>query len=144
MRVEGVKRTSSTTKVKKKNKSSSMNFEELFELSSEDQTRITLGELLEDIKEKGKSLSEDRNIELLLEYKNMIKEFVEEAVEFGLKITQSRGFGRLGRTKIMRIVQKVDDKILELTDYMLKEETKKINMLNRIGEIQGLLTDLIV
>lgn len=92
--------------------------------------------------EKGKALVENRTVETLYEYKSMVKQFIEEAVEVGLKISERRGYGRHGRNKILKTVDNIDEKLLQLTDLVLQKESKHINILSKVGEIKGLLVNL--
>ncbi len=103
-----------------------------------------LDELLKDIESKGKQLIENRTVETLIEYREMIKGFVEEAVEKGYKIEERRGFSRTGRTRVMRTVKEIDKQLVELTNLILGQEKKQIRLLEKIGQIQGLLVNLII
>ncbi len=103
-----------------------------------------LDELLKDIETKGKQLIENRTVETLIEYREMIKGFVEEAVEKGYKIEERRGFSRTGRTRVMRTVKEIDKQLVELTNLILGQEKKQIRLLEKIGQIQGLLVNLII
>lgn len=40
------------------------------------------------------------------------------------------------------IVKEVDEKLLELTEVMMNQEKKAVNILGLIGEIKGLLINL--
>lgn len=72
----------------------------------------------------------------------MVKGFVEEAVNFGLRIEERRGLSRSTRSKVLRVVSAVDEKLLELTDIIIAQEESKLNILKKVGEIQGLLVNL--
>lgn len=110
--------------------------------NDDERRRQLLQELLDEVDKKGRDLVENRTVESLFAYKNLVKSFIEEAVDFGLKISEKRGYGRAGRTKILRSVENVDEKLLQLTDLVLQKETKHINILSKVGEIKGLLVNL--
>lgn len=110
--------------------------------NDDERRRQLLQELLDEVDKKGRDLVENRTVESLFAYKNLVKSFIEEAVDFGLKISEKRGYGRAGRTKILRSVENVDEKLLQLTDLVLQKETKHINILGKVGEIKGLLVNL--
>ena len=103
-----------------------------------------LEELLDEIRHKGNSLVENRTVETLTEYKSMIKGFIDEAVSQGLKVDEHRGFSRSGRSRVVRTVKEVDKRLLELTNIILGQEKKQIRILEKIGQIQGLLVDLML
>lgn len=122
-----------------------ISFKELLDIVDDDQNqREFLDKMLEDIKEKGRDLIEKRTVENLFEYKEMIKGFVDEAVKFGLKVEERKGMNRGSRGKILRVVSKIDEKLLELTDAIIGEEKSKIKLLEKIGQIQGLLVNLYI
>ncbi|BEP28034.1 YaaR family protein [Helicovermis profundi] len=130
------------TKAKAKKTVPSISFIEVLSAKEDDDAREKLEEILDVIEEKGKNLYEKRTVESLLDYKKMVKSFIEEAVEFGLKIEEKRGFSRGGRGRILRTVSNIDSKLTQLTDAILKKEKKQINLLEKIGEIQGLLVSI--
>lgn len=96
------------------------------------------------IQEKGELLAETQTIETLTEYKQMIKEFMRDAVDSALRLDEKRGFNRRGRTKIYKVVEQVDQKLLELTNNVVNGESSRLDLLDRIGEIQGMLVNVYV
>lgn len=147
MKVKKVQRAG-TSKVgaKKKVEVPRITFTEILGSLEEDRDRSKelLDELLKEIESKGKQLIENRTVETLVEYRDMIKGFVEEAVEQGYKIEERRGFSRSGRTRVMRTVKEIDKQLVELTNLILGQERKQIRLLEKIGQIQGLLVNLII
>ena len=101
-----------------------------------------INRLIEDIDEQGKILAQSLTVEDLKNYKKKVKESVNEAVKYGLKVQQSRGFNRGGRMRMDKTVQKVDEKLLELADAVISKEEKGLKVLNLVGEIRGLLLDI--
>lgn len=101
-----------------------------------------LQRLLQDIDDQGKLLSETVNVEDLRRYKQLVKEFMEDAVKQGLKLEERRGFNRRGRAKVYKMVAEVDKKLLELTDAVLKKQEKGLKILDMVGEIKGLLINI--
>lgn len=100
--------------------------------------------MLQEIEKKGRQLTEKRTVEVMLEYKEMIKGFVEQAVTFGLKVEERRGLSRSGRSRMMKVVSLIDEKVVELTDMILDQERPQIRILEKIGQLQGLLVNLFV
>lgn len=120
----------------------SISFLEILEVKEDDKARKMLEEMLELIEEKGKNLSERRTVEALKDYKKMVQNFIKEAVEYGLKIEEKRGFSRGGRGRSLRTVSTIDARLIDLTEAILSQEKKRINILDKVGEIQGLLVNL--
>ncbi len=118
-------------------------FREILEEQNDDERRrALLQELLDEVDHKGRELVENRTVESLFAYKNLVKSFIEEAVDYGLKLAEKRGYGRAGRNKVLRSVENIDEKLLQLTDLVLQKETKHISILSKVGEIKGLLVNL--
>ncbi len=121
-----------------------ISFTEILAVKDYDQQKQELQKALDEIDKKGQDLVENRTVENLYAYKDLIKGFIEETVMKGLEIKERRGFSRSGRTKVMRTVAEVDAKLLELTNLILKREHKEINVLKKVGEIQGLLVNIMI
>lgn len=139
--------TGAQSKLKKTNKvqtNSGISFSQMLGDKEDDNTREELYERMEDIKNKGRELGDRKTVELLIEYKKMIKGFVEDAVEFGLRVEERRGLSRRGRSKVLKVVSTIDEKLLDLTNEILNKEKKQIKVLEKIGQIQGLLINLFV
>lgn len=120
-----------------------ISFKELLDYAEDDhRQKEMLDEMMAAIEEKGKGLIESRTVESLFEYKDMVKGFVEEAVNYGLRIEERRGLSRSTRSKVLRVVSAVDQKLLELTDIIIAQEESKIKILQKVGEIQGLLVNI--
>lgn len=101
-----------------------------------------LDRMVQDIEDQGKLLSQSLNVEDLRTYKQMVKDFMQDAVKHGLKLEERRGFNRRGRTKVYKIVTEVDKKLLDLTDAVLKKQEKGLKVLDLVGEIKGLLLNI--
>ena len=149
MRVDKVTRPGAQkVKGKKKpdeaSKGESISFSEILACTEYDERRDELQKALDEIDQKGRELVENRTVETLYEYKAMIKGFIDEVVEKGFEIKSRRGYSRVGRNKVLKTVSQVDDKLVELTNMILKREHKEINLLKKVGEIQGLLVNLFV
>ena len=123
---------------------SRLSFTEILENTEEEKMRQALNEILEEINKKGRELIDKRTVENLLAYKKMVRDFVEDAVDFGLKVNARRGYGLSGRTKILRTVSTIDQRLVELTDIIIKQEKKGVSLLKKVGQIEGLLVNIFV
>nr|WP_275899699.1 YaaR family protein [Bacillus piscicola] len=99
-------------------------------------------QMIDDIEDQGKVLAESRTAEELRKYKQLVKDFLQEAVDHGLSLEEKRGFNRRGRTKVYKIVEEVDRKLLDLTNAVLEKEKSGIGILDMVGEIRGLLVNV--
>ncbi|PFG04661.1 YaaR family protein [Bacillus sp. es.034] len=130
--------------IEKKNQvaTESISFSEVMGKKRENLLYEKFTKMAKEIEDQGKVLSESRTVEDLKRYKKMVKSFLEEAVQNGLQLENQRGFNRRGRTKVYKIVKEVDAKLMQLTNEVLKKEEKGLNILNLVGEVQGLLINI--
>ncbi len=117
-------------------------FSALMDGKKEDQTRQELEELMEDIKREGEKMIDDKNIDILVNYKKKIKSFVSKAVDFAFEIQDKKGLTRFGRGKILKVVAQIDDALVELTEQFLADERSRLKMLEKVGELQGMLYNI--
>ncbi len=101
-----------------------------------------LTRLLSDIEAFGKRLTKSRNFKDLARFKGLVKRFVKEAVDNGLSHETARSFDLYGNSRKLGIVKKIDEKLIQLTEEMMNQEQPAIDLLERIGEIKGLLINL--
>lgn len=104
------------------------------------QERLT--QLLTDIDKQGQILARSRAIRDFYSYKNLVKQFMEEAVKYGIALDDRRGMNRRGRSRLYKIVKEVDASLLQLADELLSDQAPMIDLLARIGEIRGMLINL--
>lgn len=120
----------------------SISFQEVMAKGRQQAVYEKLTKMVEEIESQGKKLAEHRTVDELRKYKKMVKEFMDEAVQNGLKLEEQRGFNRRGRTKIYKIVKEVDKKLIDLANDVLNKEKSHLDILSKVGEIQGLLINL--
>lgn len=143
MEVQRVSRTN-TDKIKNKENvpTESISFQEVISKNRQQAVYEKLSQMVEEIEGQGKKLSEHRTVDDLRKYKKMVKDFMDEAVNNALKLEEQSGFNRRGRTKVYKIVKEVDKKLLELTNTLLDKEKNGLDILQSVGEIQGLLINI--
>ena len=120
----------------------SISFTEVMGTKRENLVYEKMTKMMQDIEDQGKVLAESRTVEDLKKYKKLVKQFMDDAVNNGLKLEEQRGFNRRGRTKVYKIVKEVDKKLIDLTNAVLEKEKNGINILNLVGEIKGLLINI--
>jgi hypothetical protein len=130
------------TKVNQNTNSDKLLFTELMAQKKDEKTIERLNKLINDIQKQGKALAEKRTVNELMRYKKMVKEFLDEAVEYGLSLEKRGGFRFGGRTRLLKIIKTVDKKLVEITDEIINREKKGLDILKLVGEIEGLLIDI--
>lgn len=101
-----------------------------------------LTRLMGDISAAGDRVAKSRNLRELTRFKMLVKRFLKEAVEYGLDMKQSHTWNRFGEGRRLKIVETVDERLVELAQDLLSEEKSTIDLLDKIGEIKGLLVNL--
>ena len=101
-----------------------------------------LTRLLGDISAAGDRVARSRNLRELTRFKMLVKRFLQEAVDYGFDLKQSQTWNRFGEGRRLKVVETVDKKLVELAEDLLNDEKETIDLLDKIGEIKGLLINL--
>ncbi|UOQ44692.1 YaaR family protein [Halobacillus salinarum] len=132
----------SANKQAAKQMKSSQNFGRMVQTQSRQLHETQLNQLFAGIALQGERVAKVRSFRDLARYKRMIKEFVKESVQYGMHLKHSHSWNMQGQTRKLTIVESVDDKLNELTEALMDQERKSIDLLGIIGEIKGLLINL--
>lgn len=108
----------------------------------ESELQEKLNGLMKEIDEQGKRLSEHMDIRDMKRYRSLVKEFMNEVVNRSHKFSRENFLDRRGRHRVYGIVRLVDENLNELAEELVKDEKNNINVLNKVGEIRGLLIDI--
>ena len=81
-------------------------------------------------------------IEDLIEYKKLVKEFLNISVNNSHVFYKENSLDRRGRHRVYSIVKQVDKELDELTKDFLNIEGNRLKILNRLDDIKGLLLDI--
>jgi len=95
-----------------------------------------------EIERQGERLAEHRSVEDLNKFKKLVKDLMDDAIKFGLKLEERQGFNRRGRSKVYKIIKEVDKKLLEVTDAVLDKQKSNIDILALVGEVKGLIVNI--
>ena len=98
--------------------------------------------LLNDITAQGNRIAEHMDIRDMKKYRGLIKDFLNEVVYRSHKFSRENFLDRRGRHRVYGIIRQVNDKLDELARELIKSEKNQVDILDRIGEIQGLVLDV--
>ena len=101
-----------------------------------------LNGLLTDITTQGNLIAQHMDIRDMKKYRGLVKDFLNEVVNRSHKFSRENFLDRKGRHRVYGIVKLVDKNLDELAEELIKDETDHISILDKIGEIQGLLLDI--
>ncbi|WP_426450032.1 YaaR family protein [Paenibacillus sp. S-38] len=105
-------------------------------------TREELQRMLQQIDLQGQRLAKSMTVRELRQYRMMIKQFLEETARRGVQLRDTQGWDRRGRTKRYKLLEEIDQGLLGLADELLESEQGHIDLLQRIGDIRGMLINL--
>ena len=103
-----------------------------------------LTRLLGDISTAGERVAKSRNLRELARFKRLVKRFLEETVQHGIETKNAHTWNRFGEGRRLKIVETIDEHLVQLADDLLNEEKETIDLLDKIGEIKGLLVNLYI
>ena len=127
------------------NKAPSINsFQKVVHQEKQKMHEKELNRLLNDITNQGEKLARSRTFNDLSVYKKLVKQFVKEAVDYGLELDQERSWDLNGENRHLILVKQIDEKLIQLTDDLINQEKEGLDVLEVIGEIKGLLVNLYV
>jgi len=104
------------------------------------QERLTA--MMEEITMQGEKLAKHRDVKDMKRYRGLIKDFLNEVVNRSHEFSRENFLDRKGRHRVYGIIRLVDKNLDELAQELVKDEKDNLSILEKIGEIRGLLLDI--
>lgn len=101
-----------------------------------------LNTMMQEIVMQGDKLVKRMDVKEMRRYRTLIKEFMNEIVNRSHKFSRENFLDRRGRHRVYGIIRRVDEKLDELAQELVKDEADTITVLQMVGEIRGLLLDI--
>lgn len=117
-------------------------FDAMVQSQSRQLQEAQLSRLMSSITAQGERVARARSFRDLAKYKRLIKDFMKESVQYGMNLKHSHSWNTHGQTRKLTIVESVDEKLSELTEAVMDQEKRTVDLLGLIGEIKGLLINL--
>jgi uncharacterized protein YaaR (DUF327 family) len=117
-------------------------FSEMMQQQDGKTAATELNRMLEQIQLQGERLAKSMTVRELRQYKLLIKKFLEETARRGVQLRDTKGWDRRGRSKRYKLLEEIDDNLLAMADELLEHEQGRIDILQKIGEIRGMLINL--
>lgn len=108
----------------------------------EAELQARLQTLMEEITMQGEKISKRRDVKDMRHYRGLIKDFLNEVVTRSHSFSRENFLDRRGRHRVYGIIRLIDENLDELAQELMKDEQDNIAILNKIGEIRGLLLDI--
>ena len=99
-----------------------------------------LGSLMDEITAQGERIAKHMDVTDMKKYRSLVKEFMNEVVTHSHEFSRENFLDRRGRHRVYGIVRLVDK---NLARELVKDEKDNLTILNKVGEIQGLLLDIV-
>ena len=133
-----------TTHGRKGSQEVSAPFRQMLQESSTASKGDVLRELLDRITKQGELVASRTDIGELKKYRQMVKDFLHEAMNSTYATDKESLFDAKGRFKEYSVVKKVDVELEKLTQKVLSEQKDNLAVLEQLGIIRGLLVDLLI
>jgi hypothetical protein len=101
-----------------------------------------IGGLMSQITEQGKKIAKKKDIRDMRRYRELVRNLLNEIVYRSHEFARENFLDRRGRHRVYGIIRLVDKNLDELAEELMKEEQDNLTILNKIGEIEGLLLDI--
>ena len=99
--------------------------------------------LLNDITAQGNRIAQHMDIRDMKKYRGLVKDFLNGVVYRSHKFSRENFPDRRGRHRVYGIIRLIDKNLDELASELVEDEKDHIAILDRIGEIKGLLLDIL-
>jgi len=99
--------------------------------------------MLQDINVQGNLIAKHMDIREMKKYRGLIKDFLNEIVNRSHKFSRENFLDRRGRHRVYGIIRLVDQALDELASELLEDEKNHVAILAKIGEIEGMLLDIL-
>lgn len=109
----------------------------------EQELQQRLNVMMEEITMQGDKLAKKRDIKDMKRYRGLIKEFMNEIVSRSHAFSRENFLDKRGRHRVYGIIRLVDENLDELARELMKDEQDHLAILSKIGEIRGLLLDIL-
>ena len=99
--------------------------------------------LLNDITAQGNRIAQHMDIRDMKKYRGLIREFMNEVVFRSHKFSRENFLDRRGRHRVYGLIKLIDSNLDELAQELVKDEKDHIAIVSKIGEIRGLILDIL-
>lgn len=100
--------------------------------------------MIEEISRQGELISKRKDIKDMKKYRASIKGFLNEVLSRSHQFSRENFLDKKGRHRVYGIIRLVDENLDKLAEALMMDEKDNISILNTIGEIRGLLLDILM
>ena len=115
--------------------------QKIFDMENREYTKYLEG-LRQEVEEQGRIVADKVNLGELGKYRSLIKELLGEVSSKAYAYYKSDQFDGFGRYQTFAIINKLNEKLEDMANEILKEQADNILLLQMVDDIRGLLVDL--
>lgn len=142
MRINERMRSQVETKRVQSKQKGQRTFEQMVQSQTIKLNEQELDQMMDKITDQGERLGRSRTVRDLVAFKRSVKDFLEKTVYQGYKLDLAHNFNIHGNSQRLALVKEIDKRLVELTEKVMHQESKNVDLLGLIGEIKGLLINL--
>lgn len=101
-----------------------------------------LNTMMQEITMQGNKIAKRMDVRDMKRYRSMIKNFMNEVVSRSHSFSRENFLDRRGRHRVYGIIRLIDQNLDQLAQELVKDEQDNLSILEKIGEIRGLLLDI--
>ncbi|MDR1736396.1 MAG: YaaR family protein [Oscillospiraceae bacterium] len=102
----------------------------------------SLKELSDRIAQQGEILGRRCDILELKRFKELVTQYLNEAVRYMYEFKKQSTFDARGRHRLYARIKKINEDLEKMTEDVLKGQTDNLQLLNAIDEVRGMLLDI--
>ncbi len=109
----------------------------------EGELQAKMESLMKEIEEEGQRIARHKDIRDMRRYRTKIKEFMNEVTTHSYAFSRENFLDRKGRHRVYGIIHLVDENLDKLAEALMADEKDHLEILRLIGDIRGMLIDII-
>jgi uncharacterized protein YaaR (DUF327 family) len=117
-------------------------FMDKFEKIKSDDVKEHAKKIYDKIVDKSEKIADRLYIQDLVDYKKLVKEFLNVVVTNSHVFTKENFLDRRGRHRVFSQVKQVDKTLADLTNDFLNQEVDRIKVVKKLDDIRGMLVDM--
>ncbi|ABI67400.1 YaaR family protein [Syntrophomonas wolfei] len=118
-------------------------FEQELSQKREAESQLRMQEILKKLDKLGEQLKHKVNLNDLMLYKKLIRNFLQEATAKAYLLQKERGRNRRGRT-VLTTISIVDQEVEQLINDFIGKKKEAVDILTTLDKIRGMLVDLMI
>lgn len=117
-------------------------FPDVLEQFQSPNQQVALAQLLKELDEYGARLVKSFSLYDLKQYKDTLKAFLKDTYAQVYTLKEETGWTRQGKPKTYQLIQRINLEVEELSKLVLSKQRDPLKILEKLGQIRGIVVDL--